>query len=188
MRRKRVVVFALVAWLTVLAAAASAEAARYVVVYDRQDVPANAAERMAQAGGRLLAKYDRIGVAVAESENEFFRAAVLRDPRVAATSATDPVGVGEGDSAGESMPGDLPNAPATDADTFSALQWNMRKIQAPEAHAITGGSPSVVVGVIDTGLDATHPDLDGNVDAANSVSCVGRVPDQSPAACRPSVR
>jgi lantibiotic leader peptide-processing serine protease len=182
LRRKRVVVFALVAWLAVLVAATSAEAARYVVVYDHQDVPADAAERMAQAGGRLLAKYDRIGVAVAESDSELFRAAVLRDPRVAATSATDPVGVGEGDSAAESMPGDLPNAPATDADTFSALQWNMRKIQAPEAHAITGGSPSVVVGVIDTGLDATHPDLDGNVDAANSVSCVGGVPNQSPAA------
>jgi lantibiotic leader peptide-processing serine protease len=182
LRRKTVGFLALCAWLVVLVLASPAGAARYVVVYDRQVVPADAADRFARAGGRLLAEYDAIGVAVAESDNEFFRAAVLRDARVAAASSTDPVGVGEGDSATESVPGDLPNAPATDADTFSALQWNMRKIQAPEAHAITGGSPSVVVGLIDTGLDATHPDLDGNVDMANSVSCVGGVPNQSPAA------
>jgi subtilisin family serine protease len=40
----------------------------------------------------------------------------------------------------------------------------------------------VVVGDIDTGLDYTHPDLAANVDFANSVSCIGGVPDQNPAA------
>src|SRR5918992_352702 len=182
LRRRSVGVLALFACLTALALAGTAEAARYVVVYDRQSVPADAAERIARAGGQLLAEYDAIGVAVAESDNPLFRDALLRDRRVAAAAASDPVGGEEGDSSAEAMPGDLPNAPAADADTFSAQQWNMRKIQAPEAHTITGGSPSVVVGVIDTGLDATHPDLDGNVDAANSVSCVGGVPNQNPAA------
>jgi subtilisin family serine protease len=176
------------AWVTALVMASSADAARYVIVYQRQAVPADAAERIARAGGRLLAEYDAIGVAVAESDNELFRQGLLRDRRVAAAASTEPVGEGEGDGGAEAMgppPGDLPNAPATDADTFSPMQWNMRKIKAaaPDgAHAITGGSPSVVVGVIDTGIDATHPDLDGNIDSANSVSCVGGVPDQTPSA------
>jgi lantibiotic leader peptide-processing serine protease len=176
----------LLAWLAVLTLAGTAGAARYVVVYDRQAVPGDAAERIAKAGGRVVAEYDAIGVVVVKSDNGFFRRAMLRDERVAAAAAADEeLFAADAAEEAEAMgppPGDLPNAPATDGDTFSPLQWNMRKIQAPEAHAITGGSPSVVVGVIDTGLDATHPDLDGNVDPANSASCVGGVPNQSPAA------
>src|SRR6185369_8518270 len=41
---------------------------------------------------------------------------------------------------------------------------------------------SVIVGDIDSGLDYTHPDLAANVDFANSVSCIGGVPNQDPAA------
>jgi subtilisin family serine protease len=68
------------------------------------------------------------------------------------------------------------NTPVSDTDSLSGLQWDMRQIHTPEAHAITGGSPSVVVGDIDTGLDYTHPDLAANVDDADSVNCVSGVP------------
>jgi subtilisin family serine protease len=184
LRRKTTACIALTAWVTALVLATSAEAARYVIVYQRQAVPANAAERIERAGGRLVAEYDEIGVAIAEAENELFGAAVLRDRRVAGAAPTEPIGVGNAEAvdAEGPPPGDLPNAPAADADTFSALQWNMQQIHSPEAHAITGGSPAVTVGVIDTGIDPTHPNLDGNIDAANSVSCVGGVPNQAPAA------
>jgi len=52
----------------------------------------------------------------------------------------------------------------------------MDQIHAPEARAINGGSPSVLVGDIDTGLDYTHPDLAANVDDANSANCVSGAP------------
>ncbi|MCA1646123.1 MAG: S8 family serine peptidase [Chloroflexi bacterium] len=52
----------------------------------------------------------------------------------------------------------------------------MRQIKTPQAHAITGGSPAVLVGDIDTGIDYNHPDLRQNIDNANSVNCVGGAP------------
>ncbi len=60
----------------------------------------------------------------------------------------------------------------------------MVQIHVPEAHAVTTGSPAVVVGVIDTGINPWHPDLAPNVDWDLSVSCIGGVPDQDPDAWR----
>lgn len=58
-------------------------------------------------------------------------------------------------------------ANVTPNDTqFSAL-YGMTKISAPSAWDITTGSTSVVVAVIDTGIDYTHPDLVDNI-ATNS--------------------
>src|SRR4051794_7147875 len=153
-------------------------AANYIVLYKGQAVPKDAASSIAAAGGSLVYSYDQIGVALARSSNDAFRANMLEDNRVDNASPTAgfatqlPNEQAEGGGPG----GDLPNAPATDADTFSALQWDMRQIRAPEAHAITGGSPEVIVGDIDTGTDYRHPDLRANMSDANSANCLSGAP------------
>ncbi len=47
----------------------------------------------------------------------------------------------------------------TPNDTFFSDQWYLQKIQAPRAWDMTIGSKDVVVAVLDTGFDLTHPDL-----------------------------
>jgi len=42
-------------------------------------------------------------------------------------------------------------------------QWGLDRIRAREAWEVTRGSEEVVVAVIDTGIDYTHPDLDANI-------------------------
>jgi lantibiotic leader peptide-processing serine protease len=168
--------------LVLLATAVAAPAAfgsNYVVLYKQQAVGSDAASTIAKAGGTLVYTYPQIGVVIAQSESPSFRDNLLKDSRVENASATDGFGYqlpSQSTDAEGPPPGDLPNAPATDTDTLTPLQWDMRQIHTPEAHAVTGGSPSVLVGDIDTGIDFTHPDLAPNIDVADSVNCLSGAP------------
>lgn len=46
------------------------------------------------------------------------------------------------------------------------FQWNLAKVQASNAWDLTTGSASVSVAVLDTGVDLSHPDLQGKVVAS----------------------
>ena len=65
-------------------------------------------------------------------------------------------------------------------------QWDMQQIDVAEAHAVTTGDPSIVVGVLDSGIDADHPDLATQVAKDQSASCLGGVVDTSQAAWSPT--
>ena len=115
---------------------------------------------------------------IARSANTNFRANILRDSRVGGAAATTHFAtrLDDDSNASDSASSPVAGTPAPGSDSLSGLQWDMVQIHAPEAQAITGGSPSVMVGDIDTGLDYTHPDLAANVDDANSVNCVSGAP------------
>ena len=51
----------------------------------------------------------------------------------------------------------------TPSDPLYADQWGLAKIDAPAAWDVTRGSATVVVAVVDSGIDATHPDLYRNI-------------------------
>jgi lantibiotic leader peptide-processing serine protease len=156
-------------------AAIAGESKAYLVVYKSLAVPSDAAARIQGAGGTLVARYDAIGVAVARSGSSTFRSSIKADARVSEAALTSKVVVRADDALNDST-GAAPNIPATDSDSLSGLQWDMVQIHTPEAHAITGGSPSVVVADLDTGLDFTHPDLAPNYDAADSADCSSGAP------------
>ena len=154
----------------------------YIVLYGASAVPADASASIAKAGGSLVYSYPQIGVVIAKSDSATFRDIIVKDSRVEGAAATAAFAtqvknqLAKTDDASGPPPGDLPNAPATDSDSLSGLQWDMRQIHTPEAHAITGGSPAVLVGDIDTGIDFNHPDLRQNIDVADSANCLSGAP------------
>jgi subtilisin family serine protease len=166
-----------------LALAGPAAAERYVVLYPEHGWGVWKANRDVQkAGGSVVAAYPQIDVVIAESSEPGFVEALDRSRRVEGVAAVGSVvATPSGWGWGSDGPG-LPSSPTADTDTFSSLQWYSQRIKAPEAHALTGGSPKVLVGVIDTGVDASHVDLRDSVDASRSVSCVGGAPNRDPAA------
>ncbi|MGH3425380.1 MAG: S8 family peptidase [Nocardioidaceae bacterium] len=166
------------------------------------------------AGGTVVQSWPQIGVVIAHSTQSEFRDDVVE---MAKGNAVESVGASRTVAVSEGTPGESnePRAkhsrgasaykqnhqkkmhgyyPGTDVrqaapaeDPLESLQWNNDLIGADDAHEITDGSRDVLVGVLDSGIDADHPDLAPNIDAADSVSCVnGGVPNTDRAAWQPT--
>src|SRR6266571_5700247 len=157
-------------------AATTGSTQTYLVLYKDGASSQGADALVRAAGGTFVYNYQQIGVVIARSDRTDFRDRLLASSRVDSVAATSRFAVKLNDeqALGATQGESDPLAPAD--DSLESLQWDMVQIHAPEAHAITGGSRSVLVGDIDTGLDYTHPDLAANVDDANSVNCVSGVP------------
>ncbi len=137
------------------------------------------------AGGTVVQSYPQIGVYVAQSTNADFRHDVTHNPfkeGVVSVGATRTAAVKEGPAGTQSA-----DTTQVTQDPRESEQWDMRQIKADQAHAITDGSRDVLVGIVDSGIDESHPDLAPNFDAADSVNCINNgVPNTTPGAWHPT--
>ncbi|MFB7862188.1 MULTISPECIES: S8 family serine peptidase [unclassified Streptomyces] len=167
----------------------------YVVNIDNGHWTAKSVKKaIAAAGGEVVVSYDQIGVIVVHSQNPDF-AKTIRQARgviSAGATRTAPLTVQSDDSVGESAqaltPAEIKAAAAAasdEQDPLEPLQWDLPAIKADKAHQKTLGSKRVTVGIIDTGVDDTHPDLAPNFDAAASANCVSGKADTTPGSWRP---
>jgi len=49
------------------------------------------------------------------------------------------------------------------SDPYLTREWGLLKVQTPQAWDVTTGSSTIIIAVLDTGIDSTHPDLSGKV-------------------------
>ena len=178
-------VAALALSLLVIPAAASkptATSAVYLVAYAKGVSATDARAAIQQLGGTILREDRALGYAKITTDNANFLKGV-RGSKALSGAARDRV-IATAD------PGDRPKdydierltaerqaslgdaradvaAAAAPAEPLSNLQWDMRMIHATpdESYGEEIGKPDVLVGIMDTGIDASHPDIAPNFNA-----------------------
>ncbi|HVZ72645.1 MAG TPA: S8 family serine peptidase [Polyangia bacterium] len=151
----------------------------YLVSFKSGDIPSDAATVVAGAGGTIVTKYANVGLVLARG-GAGFAAALAANARVDGVGASRAVSSLLTPRKPKGAPPPAVNR-VKGADPLSNHQWDMDQIHAPQARAISAGKRSVLVGVLDSGVDRTHPDLVGQVDSSASASCVGGVANADPA-------
>jgi subtilisin family serine protease len=162
--------------------AAFSSSGSFIVLYRLNAVPPTAAADVAAAGGTFVASYPEIGVVVATSTSATFASKISANILVkgvaittGASSPSSPVRIPD-----RLLP--APPPPSGTGEPLSSMQWNLSQIHAPQALSITQGSKSVVVGILDSGIDdQTVVDLQGQVDHSRSATCIGGVANTDPA-------
>ena len=65
--------------------------------------------------------------------------------------------------ASQTEPASYESAIASSNDDYSGRQWAIPKTEVPQAWEVTSGKASVVIAILDTGIDKGHEDLAGKV-------------------------
>jgi lantibiotic leader peptide-processing serine protease len=146
---------------------------QHLVIFQGNGVPQKFEARVAELGGTVVFADGRVGIGAVAGLTEETAAMLAKSAGVAGVeldTQMQPITPFEvsSDVGNEDL------TPMSAGALHYARQWNMRAIGADVAWgAGYTGSSAVTVAILDTGVDATHPDLEGRVDASRSKSFVG---------------
>ena len=162
--------------LAATADGASTAPREYVVVYEHGASGKTARAAITDAGGKIVSENADIGVATVRSSDGSFAGDVARSGAIVGATTNRAIGKAPRDAAkrdkiekdvgslrGSGFKGHRPPG----ADPLAAAQWDMQMIHATAkgSYARQQGSKAVRVGIIDTGVDGSHPDIAPNFNA-----------------------
>lgn len=174
---------------SVTSGSATAGAQEYVVLYSSPASASAARAAIVAAGGSVVSENQEVGYAVARSSDAAFATNVGHSSSVVGAARDRVIGYAPTDSrsaaaaAARTKASDLERLtevrsqrrPAGQADAAAVpaaeplanRQWDMRMMGATPngSYAVQPGDKGVRVGIIDTGIDGSHPDIAPNFDA-----------------------
>jgi subtilisin family serine protease len=160
---------------------------QYTVLIEKGTSRAAAVAAVSAAGGTVIKQNAEVGTLTVQAPSAGFVQQVSASPAIYGAAHTRPIGrVPDATSAAgaarhlrdvvetEHNP-NLSLAPQLDAslapvglDPLDANQWGLRMVKSDLARAVQPGDHGVMVGVLDSGVDATHPDIAPNINVALS--------------------
>lgn len=182
---RRILVSALVA-LTAAALAAPTSAGagpgrqaqrEYIVLYSKGASLAAARAGVAAAGGTLVRENQAVGVATVRSSRSDFASVAARSAAIAGVAGNRSIGSAPSGSGARQKPNQVEKlgrvrgasaagkpTRAVRAEPLAPLQWDMRQIDATAtgSYKVERGERGVRVGIMDTGIDGSHPDVAPN--------------------------
>jgi hypothetical protein len=166
----------------------------YVVLYAEGTSSAAARDAVETAGGTVVRENKDIGLATVRSTNTRFAEAARQQRTLAGVASNRAIGrapkatqgrikrdaiekdgglVGKSKTAGHGAP-----RASAKAEPLAGRQWDMQQINATAdgSHRVEPGKRAVRVGVLDTGIDGSHPDIAPNFDRGLSRNFTTDVP------------
>ncbi len=158
-------------------------ARHYVVLAERTATSAAVRAAVVRSGGRIVGENRQIGLFTVVSRNPGFLRTAVATRAIRSASRRRPIGSsrpanrGKSDhitrrrSVGEARRDrDDHREDRRDTEPLTGLQWDMQMINATRdgSYDEQRGRRKVLVGVIDSGVDGTHPDIAPNFDAGLS--------------------
>ena len=194
MKASRILIAALVtAGVTGVAGVAGSATAggdgtnEYVVVYKQGADLSAAHAAVADAGGKIVSENKAIGVATVSTADADFQQKAAEQGALEGAAVNEAIGQAPDDAAhvrrdaiekpavanhrgGKAAKKRRDGAQAAAGEPLADKQWDMRMMGAtPDgSYGVQQGSHAVRVGIIDTGIDGSHPDVAPNFDAALS--------------------
>ncbi|HET8614401.1 MAG TPA: S8 family serine peptidase [Actinomycetales bacterium] len=164
----------------------------YIVLYSSPSAAKAARAAITAAGGTVVSENGEVGYAVARSSDAAFASRVSGSGAVVGAARDRVIGYAPTEKRASAAAqqrtkasdlerltevrsqkrpaGQKDAAAVPDAEPLANRQWDMRQIGATPngSYRVQPGSKGVRVGIIDTGIDGSHPDVAANFDAALS--------------------
>ncbi|MEV5827029.1 S8 family serine peptidase [Spirillospora sp. NPDC052242] len=169
---------------------ASGQASEYVVLYKDGVSLTDARAAVEAAGGTIVRENTDVGVATVRSTDTGFAAQARRQGALDGAAANRVIGRApktgkvteqfavEKEGRGQTTGSTAVKGAKKGEEPLAGLQWDMKQIHATAkgSYRVEPGDRRVTVGVIDTGIDGSHPDIEPNFNRALSRNFTTDVP------------